>query len=189
MHTRNGEVPVETSIDSAGSATATLTSVRPAVLPVGPAALGEALASLGWTESELDPALPPRVAFAGACHLILAAGTRARLADLDYAYDRLASLMRAEDWTTVQLVWRETETVFHARDPFPPGGVVEDPATGAAAAAFGAYLREMALVDLPAKVRIHQGDDMGRPGLLIVDIPADRPEIDVTGNAVVISGE
>jgi PhzF family phenazine biosynthesis protein len=189
MHTRNGEVPVETSIDSAGSATATLTSVRPAVLPVSPAALGEALASLGWTESELDPALPPRVAFAGACHLILAARTRARLADLDYAYDRLASLMRAEDWTTVQLVWRETETVFHARDPFPPGGVVEDPATGAAAAAFGAYLREMALVDLPAKVRIHQGDDMGRPGLLIVDIPADRPEIDVTGNAVVISVE
>ena len=37
-----------------------------------------------------------------------------------------------------------TPTTFHARDPFPPGGVVEDPATGAAAAALGAYLRELA---------------------------------------------
>ena len=45
-------------------------------------------------------------------------------------------------WTTVHLVHREDATPFHARHPFPVGGVVEDPATGAAAAAFGAYLRE-----------------------------------------------
>ena len=46
------------------------------------------------------------------------------------------------DLTTVDLVCREDETTFHARNPFPVGGVVEDPATGAAAAAFGDYLRE-----------------------------------------------
>ena len=55
--------------------------------------------------------------------------------------------MAARDWTTVQLVWRESPTAFHARDPFPPGGIVEDPATGAAAAAFGGYLRELRLVE------------------------------------------
>ena len=38
----------------------------------------------------------------------------------------------------------KTTTTYHARNPFPVGGVVEDPATGAAAAAFGAYLREIA---------------------------------------------
>ena len=48
--------------------------------------------------------------------------------------------MLAHDLTTVDLVQREDETTFHARNPFPVGGVVEDPATGAAAAAFGAYL-------------------------------------------------
>ena len=41
--------------------------------------------------------------------------------------------MAARDWTTVQLVWREADDRFHSRNPFPPGGVVEDPATGAAA--------------------------------------------------------
>jgi PhzF family phenazine biosynthesis protein len=186
MHTRNGPVGVLTDVDPLGAATATLTSVPPAVLPVEPDALADAVGILGYSEADLDPALPPRVAFAGAHHLVLAARTRARLAQLDYDFDALADLMRAEDWTTVQIVWRESENVFHARDPFPVGGVVEDPATGAAAAAFGAYLRDLALVDLPAKVVIHQGEDLGRPGVLTVGIPADRPEIDVTGHAVVI---
>src|SRR6185503_3771066 len=70
--------------------------------------------------------------------------------------------------------WIEaTRSLFHCRNPFPPGGVYEDPATGAAAAAFGGYLREMRLIDTPATVTIHQGDDMGRPGLLTVDIPTE----------------
>jgi predicted PhzF superfamily epimerase YddE/YHI9 len=108
------------------------------------------------------------------------------LADLDYDFDRLGALMAARDWTTVQLVWREEPTRFHSRNPFPPGGVVEDPATGAAAAAFGAYLRELGLIEPPATVTILQGEDLGRPGRLLVDIHADRPEIDVTGAAVPI---
>ena len=118
---------------------------------------------------------------------MIAAATRERLAELDYDFERLGALMAARDWTTIQLVWREDETRFHARDPFPPGGVVEDPATGAAAAALGGYLRELGLVPLPATVTILQGEDLGRPSRLLVDIHADRPEIDVTGTAVAIS--
>jgi PhzF family phenazine biosynthesis protein len=66
------------------------------------------------------------------------------------------------------------------------GGVVEDPATGAAAAAFGAYLRELGLVTPPARIAILQGDDMGRPSRLTVEIVPDRAEISVTGRAVAI---
>jgi PhzF family phenazine biosynthesis protein len=186
MYTRNGAVPVATEIDESGRVSATLTSVPPAVLPIDDDVLTELLEHLGWNRWELDPELPPRVAFAGANHPIIAAATRERLADLEYDFDAMKDLMEAEDWTTIQLVWRETETLFHARDPFAVGGVVEDPATGAAAAALGAYLRELALVDLPAEVWIHQGEDLGRPSLLRVDIPADRSEIDVTGTAVPI---
>jgi PhzF family phenazine biosynthesis protein len=113
--------------------------------------------------------------------------TRERLADLDYDFDRLAKLMAARDWTTVQLVHREDDLRFHARDPFPPGGAVEDPATGAAAAALGAYLRELSIVDPPATVTILQGEDMGRPSRLLVDLHPGRDEIDVTGTAVAIS--
>ena len=38
----------------------------------------------------------------------------------------------------------------------------------------------------PATVTILQGEDLGRPGRLLVDIHEDRPEIDVTGEAVPI---
>jgi PhzF family phenazine biosynthesis protein len=118
---------------------------------------------------------------------VLAIRSRERLAALDYDYDRLGTLMGMRDWTTAQLVWREAADLFHSRNPFPPGGVVEDPATGAAAAAFGAYLREIGALQPPATVMILQGEDMGRPSRLRVDIQADRPEIAVTGVAVPIS--
>ena len=76
--------------------------------------------------------------------------------------------MLEHDLTTIQLVWRESAGRFHARDPFPVGGVVEDPATGAAAAAFGAYLRDRKEIVAPAAFEIVQGIEIGRPSLLTV---------------------
>jgi PhzF family phenazine biosynthesis protein len=184
--TAGGPVPVVTRREDDGRIMATLTTVPARIADIAPADLEELLASLGWQAVDLDPALPPRVGYAGAWHPVIAAATRKRLAALDYDFDRLATLMVARDWTTIQLVWREAETLFHSRNPFPPGGVVEDPATGAAAAALGAYLRDLQLVPLPATITIDQGEDLGRPGHLIVDIRADQAEIQVTGTAVAI---
>lgn len=182
FHTRSGLVPV-TVASVAGALKATLTSTEPVVADVADDDVVEALAALDWAASDLDPALPPRLAYAGVWHLILAAGTRQRLAELDYDFERLLALSRRLDLTTFQLVWRESTTVFHVRDPFPVGGVVEDPATGAAAAAFGAYARELGLVGEDARFTIHQGHDMGRPGLLEVEVRAGDPRIRVTGTA------
>ncbi|MEV5913234.1 PhzF family phenazine biosynthesis isomerase [Streptomyces chartreusis] len=185
LRTMAGPVTVTTDRTADGTLTATLVSVAPHTEPLADADLAELLAVLGWSAADLDPALPPRVAFAGARHPILAAATRERLADLDYAMEPLAALMAREDWTTVDLLWRESPTVFHARNPFPPGGVVEDPATGAAAAAFGGYLRELELVAPPATLTIHQGVDMGRPSTITVTVPAEPGTgIGVTGAAV-----
>ncbi|MEU3278391.1 PhzF family phenazine biosynthesis protein [Streptomyces antibioticus] len=178
--TRAGTVPVSVREES-GVLTATLTSVEPHVTGIDDADLTEALAALRWPAADLDPAFPPRIAFAGARHLVLAAATRERLADLAYDFARLEALMHRLDLTTVQLVWRESATVFHVRDPFPVGGVVEDPATGAAAAAFGAYTRELGLVPEDAVLTLHQGHDLGRPGALTVTLHADDPRIRVSG--------
>ncbi|QIQ05050.1 PhzF family phenazine biosynthesis protein [Streptomyces liangshanensis] len=164
-----------------GTTTATLTSVTPHVTPIPAPDVEEALAALRWPATDLDPALPPRIAFAGARHLVLAAATRARLADLSYDFDRLETFMRQRDLTTVQLVWRESADVFHVRNPFPVGGVVEDPATGAAAAAFGAYARELGIVPDTATLTLHQGADMGRPGVLTVELRAGDARVRVGG--------
>ncbi len=166
---------------------ATLTSVAPYVEEPDPALVTGALEHLRWDPGELDPDLPPRVAYAGARHLILACRTRERLADLDYDFDALKELMLDHDLITVALVWREDPRTFHARNPFPVGGVVEDPATGAAAAAFGAYLRELGAVTPPVDLTIHQGEDMGRPSTLVVHVDtADRPQLRVSGTAVAL---
>jgi PhzF family phenazine biosynthesis protein len=196
LSTRAGEVPVTTALDATGAVTATLTSVAPRTRPLsdqpsGDQPLGDQtsgdlpalLSALRWSADDLDPALPPAVAYAGAWHPIIAAATRERLADLDYDYPALSALMAARGWTTVNLVHRESATVFHSRNPFPPGGVVEDPATGAAAAALGGYLRERGLAS--GEVTVHQGADMGRPALITVGIPAEGG-IAVSGTAVEI---
>jgi len=184
FQTKAGTVPVATALDEDGRPTATLTSVAPSTAPASEDDVTEALGALDWPAADLDPALPPHVAYAGAHHLILAAATRERLAALDYDFDRLRALMLRRDWTTVALVWRASPTEYHVRNPFPVGGVVEDPATGAAAAAFGGYLRTLRLIDPPVTLRLHQGADLGRPGLLVVDVPAGAGGARVTGNAV-----
>ncbi|MGZ2360777.1 PhzF family phenazine biosynthesis protein [Streptomyces sp. 372A] len=178
--TAAGTVPV-TVVREGDELRATLTSVEPHVEDVDAGDLAEALAALDWPAADLDPALPPRIAYAGARHLVLAAATRERLAALDYDFARLEALMHRLDLTTVQLVWRASDAVFHVRDPFPVGGVVEDPATGAAAAAFGAYLRELALVPEAAVLTLHQGEDMGRPGTLTVTLGAGDARVRVSG--------
>jgi PhzF family phenazine biosynthesis protein len=184
LHTKAGPVTVTTDTAD-GAVVATLVSVPPRSTPISEADLAELLAALRWPAGDLDSALPPRAAYAGAWHPVVAAATRERLSRLDYDLPALADLMKRNDWTTIDLVWRESVSTYYVRNPFPPGGVYEDPATGAAAAAFGGYLRELGLVDLPATVAIHQGYDLGRPGVITVGIPAEPGSgIEVTGTAV-----
>lgn len=184
LATRVGEVPVEVRSRD-GLREAALTSVMPRHEPAPDALVDAALSALGWKREELDPAIPPARAFAGAWHLVLAVADAGTLARLDYDFDRLKALMLADDLTTLQLLWRENPHVFHARDPFPVGGVVEDPATGAAAAALGGYLRDADLLGAPDSILIRQGEAMGRPSCLQVDIPA-AGGIVVRGTAVSI---
>jgi len=133
--------------------------------------LQEALDCLGWKADELDPGLPPIKAYAGAWHLILATASAETLDNLDYDFDALRTMMQREGLTTLQLVWRERDDLFHARNPFPIGGIVEDPATGAAAAALGGYLRDADIVATPFEFQIKQGGRMGMPSLLEVEVP------------------
>lgn len=181
LHAPAGRVRV--TVDDARRAT--LTSVAPRVEMLHVDDLDQLLHALRWRREDLDPALPPALSYAGAWHPVIAVATRARLAALDYAFDALAELLQARRWITVNLVWRESVDTFHARNPFPTGGVVEDPATGAAAAAFGAYLAAHDALSPQRSFTIHQGHDLGRPSRLTVDVPLNVADgIRVSGSAV-----
>ncbi|BBO70318.1 oxidoreductase [Desulfosarcina alkanivorans] len=182
LETAVGEVPVSVGVRN-GVREASLTSVEPVDSPAPDSLVDEALSALGWGRDELDAAIPPARAYAGAWHLVMAVAAADRLAELEYSFDTLKGLMLREKLTTLQLVWRQSNDVFHSRNPFPVGGVVEDPATGAAAAALGGYLRSAGLISVPTTIRVYQGDHMGRPSRLVVQIPAIGGIV-VSGTAV-----
>jgi PhzF family phenazine biosynthesis protein len=180
--TNAGEIVVDTEVDG-DMLRATLVSVPTRSAPMGEDALEETLAALGWSRDDLDKAFPPHVAFAGNEHPMIAAASRARLSDLDYDFEALRSVMTRRGWTTVNLFWREHDERYHSRNPFPIGGVVEDPATGAAAAAFGGYLRVLGTG--VKRFTIIQGVDMGRPSELKISL-ADDGRTRVSGGAVAL---
>lgn len=95
------------------------------------------------SHADLDPRLPPMVAHAGADHLLLALRDRRRLAAMRYDLEGGRALALAEGIGTFSLLHAATPQLFHARNPFPIGGVYEDPAEGAAAAALGGALRDL----------------------------------------------
>lgn len=184
LTTAAGVVPV-TVKSRDGRSEVSLRTVDTKQKPVPDAVLEEALSALRWDKDELDPTIPPMFAFAGIWHLVIAVAAAERLAVLDYDFERLKRLMRREGLMTLQLIWREHDSLFHSRNPFPVGGVVEDPATGSAAAALGGYLRDAGLVVAPASFLVRQGEAMGRPSLIRVDVP-QTGGIFVSGSAVSI---
>jgi PhzF family phenazine biosynthesis protein len=184
LRTNDGIVGLVVGPDDDGHLRTTLTSVAAAVYDAPSLLLDRVLTLLGWPAEALDPSLPPAIGYAGARHLILAVRDLSTLASLEYPFEPMQRVMLEHDLTTLQLVWREGVDMFRARDPFPVGGVVEDPATGAAAAALGAYLRERGELVPPATFQIRQGVEMGRPSLLTVTLEPGEPGVLVSGTAV-----
>lgn len=175
-----GEIEVEAQLEG-GTATARLRSLPTGNEPVPEALRDEALRLFDITADRLDPALPPRLANAGAQHLFLALRHRENLADMRYGLAAGRDFMRRNGLVTVALIWRESPRLFHARNAFASGGVAEDPATGAAAAALAGMLRDRAILP-PGEITILQGFDMGRPSRITATSEA------AIGSPVVVSG-
>lgn len=140
------------------------------------------LASFHLTVGSLASAFPPRFASAGAKHLILFLKDRETLSKMNYEFDAIRTLMAEQGLVTISLLWNESDHVFHSRNAFASGGVYEDPATGAAAAALAGYLRDIHWGGAKT-FTILQGEDMGMPSRLTVKY---SPK---SGESVAVSGE
>lgn len=152
-----------------GTWVSTLLSPTTRSSPADPELVDEALSLFGYTVDELDPLLPPRRANAGTEHLVLSLNTRDALKRMDYDLDEGRRFMEKHGIGTVAFIFREEERRFHARNAFAIGGVLEDPATGAAAAAFAGMLRDLQILSDGTFV-IHQGEDMGQPSRIEVTL-------------------
>jgi PhzF family phenazine biosynthesis protein len=175
---------VEIATGTGGGRRASFTSVEPWVAELPQTDLDAVLDLLGLARDDLDPGHPPRLAFAGNPHPLLVIAEQTVFDGFAFDPLRARALMDAAAWPATIIVLHELgDGEWEARNVFPVGTITEDPATGAAAAATGAYLRATGAVAPPARVRIHQGRHVGRPGLLEVGIPVGGG-ITVTGAAV-----
>jgi PhzF family phenazine biosynthesis protein len=159
-----------------------LIAVDTTVLPLDETLLDELLVALRLDRDDLDPALPPAFIRGGNPHPLVPVRDGV-LAGLDHDGDAVLRLQDREGWDgTIPVIHRIEATHFHSRNPFPRGGIREDPATGSAAASLGAYLRAGNYVITPSVVTVEQGVETGHPSLLSIEIPASG-RIRVMGRA------
>ena len=144
--------------------------------------VNEVLGAFGYSSTDLNQEFPIRFASAGAKHLIIVLAEQKQLTNMNYDYEVVKDLMAREQLVTINLLWKASPDLFHSRNPFPPGGVYEDPATGAAAAAFAGYLRDIKWSGNTSFI-VLQGEEMGSPSRLLVEYQSK------TGSSIKVSGE
>lgn len=146
------------------------------------ALVDEVLTMFGYSQDDLDPSIPPAVIHGGADHFVLPLRSRQALAAMRYDLGTGRALMRREGLATILFAYAETPQLFHTRNPFASGGVYEDPATGAATAAFAGYLRDIGWPHGGA-IDVIQGEDMGMRSRLRAEIST------ISGSSIRVSGE
>lgn len=171
LHLNHGSISVEGEVRQ-DEIRASLQS--PATRSAAPSAemLATALALFGLLPEQLDTKIPPALIHGGADHLLLCLTSRQALADMRYELDRGREFMQQHGLVTIMLVFAETVQLFHSRNAFASGGVYEDPATGAASAAFAGYLRDL---NWPhqGQITLIQGEDMGMRSVIHAAITAE----------------
>ncbi len=140
-----------------------------------------ALELFGFTMDDLDPRIPPMHIHGGADHLVLSVKTREALASMTYDLHAGRILMNEAGVVTILIAYAETTQTFHTRNAFASGGVYEDPATGAATAAFAGYLRDIGWPH-DGVIDVIQGEDMGMRSRLRAEFSS------VCGSSIRVSG-
>ena len=184
LETAVGPVPVQVSAGADGVMQATLTSVEPMTRAVTDDLLDKVLATFGWTRDVLDPVIPAGLAYAGAWHLVVPLATRAVLASMAYDFNRLLDVMQAGELTTIQVVHRQDDVVFHARDPFPVGGVWRTRPRGRPPQRSAHIYGRITWSGHPRPDHHPPGrGSLGSPSIIRVDVPVTGG-ISVTGTAI-----
>ncbi|ASS75543.1 hypothetical protein CIG75_11470 [Tumebacillus algifaecis] len=155
----------------------------------------EAAELLGLEEADIDPELPIGLAYTGVWDLFVPIKTQAAFERMNPVQSRIAAHNRAHGVTSTHCYSFDTihETShLHTRDFSPAVGIPEDPATGTANGALGAFLlRHGVLVPTGERLRltVEQGFAIGRPSFLTVEVdgePNSPRTVRVGGTAVPI---
>jgi len=159
-----GEIPVEADLEAG---TAWMTQLPPEFGPVFEDR--ELIArAIGLGVEDLDPGLPVRTVSTGLPPTIVPLRDAETLRRAVRNAAGVADAVAASGGEDLYL-FAVTEEGVTARMFDAELGVGEDPATGSAAGALGAYLAEHDVARMPGSVLIRQGAQVGRPSELLVE--------------------
>ncbi|MFW5939002.1 MAG: PhzF family phenazine biosynthesis protein [Halolamina sp.] len=154
------------------------------------AAAGEALGIDPDAFRDVGADLPPAYASTGLPFLILPVNFLQHLSGMEPDMAAVEALAAKHDTEgiyvfTFDAVGRSQNSTLHGRAFVPGLGIDEDPVTGTASGACGAYLDHFAAFDdeFPERMTFEQGHFMDRPGY--VGVRVDGQTVQVGGDAVV----
>jgi trans-2,3-dihydro-3-hydroxyanthranilate isomerase len=144
------------------------------------------MTAVGLRAEDAHPELSPQVVSTGMPHVMAPVAEHAALARALPDYSTIFELSEPHGSVVIYLAWVEPDgKTVRARSFTRTVEMGEDPATGSAAGPLGAYLKERVGTD---RLWIRQGEEMGRPSLLEVEMADGRPR--VSGGVIpVIDGE
>jgi trans-2,3-dihydro-3-hydroxyanthranilate isomerase len=155
--------------------------------------------ALGLGIEDLDETLPIQIISTGLAFLAVPVRSLADLGRCKVNASLLAEIYQRLGATGCEAFTRETieigDSRAHARMFAPGDNIAEDPATGSAAGALGAYLvyhggSGAETVDGRVRFILEQGDFMHRPSRINLDVkgkPGSIEEVRVGGSAVVVA--
>lgn len=152
--------------------------------------------SVGLSEDQLLPDdLPAQVVSTAVPQLMVPARSLRHMDKIEIDLVTMRKVLAATRSDSFMIFTRECvndDATVHARMFAPTMGIAEDPATGSASGALGAYLVRRGLVkaEPTAHILVEQGYEMGRPSSIYVEVDADEQgptEVRVGGKAVEVA--
>jgi PhzF family phenazine biosynthesis protein len=154
-----------------------------------PIGVEQIFALLGGEARSRDPELPLRRA---GSKVFIPLSRQSDLFALAPRYRALAAAGQEHDVNGFYVFTREVSepgSIVSARFFAPSLGIREDPATGAASGPIGKYLVENGVITAPARLRSEQGDAMGKPGRVEIEVRGVGKIVEsarIGGNAVTV---
>jgi trans-2,3-dihydro-3-hydroxyanthranilate isomerase len=147
-------------------------------------------AANGLRPDQLHPDLPAQVVSTGLSHLVVPARDETAVATAERNPPALQKLLEAAGTDAIYLFASDRDGTAKARMFDVTPGIEEDPATGSAAGPLGAYMAARGVGGMPGSVVIRQGEEIGRPSVLHVDVEPDGDSWRVfVGGSVQIVGD
>jgi len=192
METNVGLLPVTVSKDADGRIQAFMTQAAPAIKPCELTA-ADAAKLLGLDVADIATDLPIGLAYTGVWDLFLPVRSLEAFRRMQPDLTAIAALNREQGVTSTHCYSLETATAdaqVHTRDFSPAVGIPEDPATGTANGALGAFLLHHGIVT-PERERVRllveQGFEIDRQSFICVEVdgePNSPRTVRVGGTAV-----